>query len=85
MFGKWMKLSWNMGMLALESQRVIALRLAKLSKGGKGGSKEAVDMVSEKVAAAGQAAMSVAAGRSANVVVKQYRRKVRSNLRRLRK
>ncbi|SDR45344.1 hypothetical protein SAMN05519103_03333 [Rhizobiales bacterium GAS113] len=85
MYMNWMKLSWNMGMLALESQKVIALRLAKLSIGGKGGSQEATDMVSEKVAAAGQAAVSLATGRSAVAVTKQYRKKVRSNLRRLRK
>jgi hypothetical protein len=38
----------NWMMLALESNRVIGLRLAKLMRGGKGAQREAERMVSEK-------------------------------------
>jgi hypothetical protein len=80
MFSNWMKLGWDWTMLAIESQQVLALRVAKLSLGGATASKEASRMVSEKVIAVGQVA---AHGGSAHSVVKKYRKKVRSNRRRL--
>ena len=49
MFGNWLKFAWDANMLALESQRVIAMRLAKLSMGGAGATKEAERMVREKM------------------------------------
>ena len=85
MFGNWLKFAWDANMLALESQRVIAMRLAKLSMGGAGATKEAERMVREKMFAAGQAGIKMTTGGSGHSVVKQYRRKVRSNLKRLAK
>ncbi len=83
MFGNWMKVGWDWTMLTLECQHVIALRMAKLSLGGAAASKEANRMVSEKVIALVQAAAQSASGGSAHSVVKKYRKKVRSNRRRL--
>jgi hypothetical protein len=70
-------------MLALDAQQVMALRLAKLSTGDATASREARRMVSEKAIAFGEAAAHVAAGGSMRSVVTKYRRKVRSNRRRL--
>jgi hypothetical protein len=44
----------NWMMLALESNRVIGLRLAKLMRGGKAARREAERMVSEKMQAAAE-------------------------------
>ena len=79
------KLWFNMSMLAAELQRAIWLRLLRLSAGGPKARTEAKRMVSEKVAAAGQATGKLVRGASANTVVKGYRRKVRANVRRLSK
>lgn len=83
MFGAWWKLGMDATLLAMESQQVIGLRLAKLSLGGPAAQIEAQRMVSEKIMAAGEAAMMIATGVSAQKVVTGYRRKVRANARRL--
>jgi hypothetical protein len=46
---------WNWMMLALESNRVIGLRLAKLMRGCKAAQRESQRMVSEKMFAAAKA------------------------------
>jgi hypothetical protein len=75
---------WNdMFMLGIEAQQVIWLRSVQIAGGGKAGKREARLMVSEKLAAAGEAALSLAAGKSVDIVVDGYRRKVRANRRRL--
>ena len=79
MFKAW----YNVMMLAAESQAVIALRLMKLSQGGRSARNEASRMVTEKVAAAAEAAGTVVTGGGMHNVIKGYRRKVRSNRRRL--
>ena len=78
------------GLLALEAQQVIALRMMKLALGGPKAKREAERMVSEKVAAANRAArISVAAALAgeadagADRVVRMLRQKVRANRRRL--
>jgi hypothetical protein len=83
MFGNWMKLGLDWTMLAIESQHVVALRMAKLSLGGAAASREASRMISEKLLTFNQVAARAAKGGSAHSVVKKYRRKVRSNRRRL--
>ena len=85
MFGSWYKLGMDATMLAIESQQVIGLRLIALAAGGAAGQAEAQRMVTEKVAAAGEAAMMMATGASTAKVVAGYRRKVRANARRLSK
>jgi len=81
MFGPWI----NLTMLAAESQQVIWLRLAKLGGGGAAAGTEASLMVSEKLAAATDAAGRLMMGASPDSVVRGYRRKVRANVRRLSK
>lgn len=85
MFGAWWKLGVDASLLAMESQQVIGLRLAKLAAGGHAAEVEAHRMVSEKIAAASEAALLLATGGSTAKVVAGYRRKVRANARRLAK
>ena len=73
----------NWMMLALESNRVIGLRLAKLMRGGKGAQREAQRMVSEKIQAAVKAGASLMAGASSDEIVRQYRKRVAANAKRL--
>ena len=70
-------------MLAAESQRVIALRLFKLAFADTDAPEEAHLMVREKVAAGARATRAAASGASAVSIVKDYRRIVRANIRRL--
>jgi hypothetical protein len=73
----------NLMMLALESNHVIMLRLAKLMRGGKGAMREAERMVSEKIQAGAKAGASLMAGASSDDIVRQYRRRVKANAKRL--
>ncbi len=73
----------NWMLLALESNRVIELRIAKLMRGGKAAQREALRMVSEKMLAAAKTGTSLMAGASADQIVEQYRRKVAANVKRL--
>ncbi len=70
-------------MLALESNRVIAQRMLKLMRGGKGARREAELMVSEKIAAAFEASASLMAGASGDDIVQRYREHVAANSKRL--
>jgi len=83
MFAPWWKLGFDTAMLAMESQAVIGLRLARIAAGGAGAQTEMQRMVSEKVLAASEAAMLLASGGSSSAMVAGYRRKVRANRRRL--
>ncbi|GJD52597.1 hypothetical protein OPKNFCMD_5363 [Methylobacterium crusticola] len=83
MFGPWLQLSLDAARLGMEAQTVIALRLAKLSLGGPAAQVEAQRMVTEKMVAAAEAAVTIATGGTAARVVTDYRRKVRANARRL--
>jgi hypothetical protein len=69
--------------IGLEAQQVIALRLIKVSAGGSAGQTEATRMVTEKAAAFAEAAMTLAMGGSARMVVRRYRTHVKANVRRL--
>jgi hypothetical protein len=84
MFRSWTKLARSASLLGLESHQVIALRLAKLAKGGQAAQKEAQRMVTEKIAAAEAAALKLAMGGTAASVMSDYRKKVRANRARLR-
>ncbi len=79
MFGTWT----NLVMLGIEAQQVIWLRMMKLAGGGPTAGFEAHRMVTEKVVAAAVASGQIMTGASADVVLRGYRRKVRSNARRL--
>jgi hypothetical protein len=85
MFRNWFQLTTNAALLGLETQRVIGLRLVKLSAGGPAAQAEAMRMVSEKTTALAEAAMTLARGGSAGTVIRRYRTHVRSNKKRLSK
>ena len=78
---------WELGfettLLAMETQQVMALRLTKLMACDVEAGLEAQQMVSEKMFAAGEAAMTIATGGQAREVVRDCRHKVRANKRRL--
>lgn len=78
-----LKLWFDMTMLAAESQRVVWLRMIKLSRGGPAAARETDRMISEKVTAAAFATGSAMRGASTNAIVNDYRKKVRANGRRL--
>ena len=70
-------------MLALESNRVVALRLMRLAAGGRRARAEASRMVSEKVGEAMAAGAVLMTGGSTAKVIRRYRKRVRANARRL--
>lgn len=79
MFRPWYQLT----MLAIESQTVIALRLMKLSSGGTAAADEVRRMVSEKLNAAASAATTILTGGGVDKAIKDTRRHVRQNAKRL--
>jgi hypothetical protein len=70
-------------LLAAEANYVIALRMMKLMRGGKGSRREAERMVSEKIHAAFEATTSLMAGASGDKIIRRYRRHVAANAKRL--
>ena len=70
-------------MLAVDANRVIGLRVAKLMLGGKSAQREAKLMVTEKMAAAIEAGGKLMTGASGDDIVRLYRRRVASNVKRL--
>jgi hypothetical protein len=87
----WLRLSFDIWRAGLEAQQVIALRLAKLARGGASATAETNRMVSEKTAAAVEAQQTAATalltGKAAQIparTVALYRRKMRANRKRLR-
>lgn len=78
-----LKFWYDVCMLGWEAQQVIWLRSIKLAMGGKVGEREAARMISEKMAAATEAGLSLATGSGLPMVIGGYRSKVRANRRRL--
>lgn len=70
-------------MLAFEAQKVIELRLVKLSWGGTAAQAEASQMVSEKISALIEMTGSLMLGGSLDAVVARYREDVAENAKRL--
>ncbi len=83
MIKDWMKLTSDMALLGLEAQQVIGMRLARIAAGRRGARFENERMVTEKIAAAQEAAMSLMTGGSPEKVVRRYRTNVRKNKARL--
>src|SRR3954466_7217084 len=83
MLNDWMKMTCHAMMLGLESQQVICQRLMRIAAGGKGARFETERMVTEKIAAFGEAAGTLATGGSADKVIRRYRTHVKANNRRL--
>ena len=73
----------SLTMLAVEANHVIALRLMKLMSGGKEARREAELMISEKIDAAVEAGTRLMSGASGDEIVRQYRRRVAANAKRL--
>jgi hypothetical protein len=84
MLGTWIKLASETTMLAVEAQSVIGMRLAQIAV-GRGSTAETQLMVTEKMLALAEAAITMATGGSAHHIVKGYRKKVRANAKRLRR
>jgi len=82
MFVPWFQLSYSASLLAMESQAVIWTRLTQIAL-GQGTPAESMLMVTEKVAAFSEAMLTLASGGSAHTVVKDYRRHVKANVKRL--
>ena len=83
MFRMKLHVPWPAFRLALESNRVIALRMAKLAAGGKRARGEASRMVTEKISEAWGAGVTMMSGGSNAKVISQYRKRVAANRRRL--
>ena len=83
MFKNWMRVTSDALLLGWETQRVMSLRLMKLSRGGRAAETEALRMVTEKTSALAEAGMTLARGGSAGTVIRRYRTHVRANKRRL--
>ena len=83
MINTWIRLTSDAARLGFEAQQVIALRLMKIAAGGRGAQFETERMVTEKIAALGEAALTLATGGSASRVIRRYRTHVRANKSRL--
>lgn len=75
----------DLAMLGFEAQMVIGQRMAMFILGDPKARNEADLMVTKKVKAACEAAMTLALGGTPHTVVQDYRRKVRANRKRLAK
>ena len=84
MFSTWLRLSVEATMLGLEAQSVVWTRMSQIAL-GRGSAAENLRMVTEKMAALYEATMTLATGGTAHKVVKGYRRRVRANIKRLRR
>jgi hypothetical protein len=79
----WMRFMTQSTLLALEAQRVIALRMVALATGGTRAQAELQRMVVEKVAASMRAGAMLSMGKPTASIVRHYRSRVRANERRL--
>jgi hypothetical protein len=80
----WFKLATDATLLAMEAQTVISLRLTQAAL-GRGSAAENHLMVTEKVLAFAEAATTLATGGSPGKVLRGYRKRVRANVRRLKR
>ncbi len=79
MFSSW----FDVTMLAMESSSVVCLRMMKVSAGGCDVHQETQLMVSEKISASMEAAMTLMTGGTLDTVVNRYREHVAANSDRL--
>lgn len=70
-------------MLAIESQKVIEMRLVRIAWGGREASAELSSMIAEKVSATWEATGTLMTGGSPDVVIARYREHVAANTVRL--
>jgi hypothetical protein len=81
----WLATGTDIAMLGVKAQIAIGQRIALLMVGGPKARTEAQRMVTEKVLAAGKAAVTLATGGKSRRVVRGYRKKVQANHRQLSK
>jgi len=79
----WFALTTDGARLGLEAQHVIGLRLLRLGGGGAAAQTEVSRMVTEKMTAFTEAAMTMATGGCPRKVIRRYRARVKANARRL--
>jgi hypothetical protein len=79
----WFALTAEGARLGFEAQQVIGLRLLRLGGGGAAAQSEASRMVTEKMTAFTEAAVTIATGGCPRKVVRRYRALVKANARRL--
>ena len=77
-----MNLTLDMALLAMEAQTVIGIRLSQIAM-GRGTAAETQLMITEKMLAFAEAAVTMATGGSAHTAVSGYRKHVRANVMRL--
>jgi hypothetical protein len=89
-FNAWLALTFQTAQLGLDAQRVVALRLMRLSGGGAAGATEARLMVADKMAALTEAQFAAAAAmltgdshKLASKVLRGFKKRVRANRNRL--
>ena len=80
MLSTWIRLVWQSSLLALEAQRVMALRMAALAAGGSRAQTEVQRMFFEKIVASMRVGAMLTMGKP---VVRHYRSRIRANERRL--
>jgi hypothetical protein len=73
----------SIALLAIESNQVIALRCAKLARGGAAAGPEFTRMITEKMFESAAAAQTLMTGGSHETVIAAYRKRVKANARRL--
>ena len=78
----WFRLASDTALLAMEAQTVIGLRLGQIAM-GRGSLAENQLMVTEKMLALAEAAATITMGGSPHQIVKNYRKKVQANTKRL--
>jgi hypothetical protein len=83
MLATWIRFMAQSTLLALEAQRVIALRMAAIATGGTRAQAEIQRMVLEKVVASMRAGAMLSMGKPTASIVRHYRSTVRANERRL--
>lgn len=83
MLGTWIRLVAQSTLLALEAQRVMALRMAAIATGGSRAQAEIQRMILEKFVASMRAGAMVTMGQPTTSIVRHYRSRVRANERRL--
>jgi non-canonical (house-cleaning) NTP pyrophosphatase len=76
---------FNLGMLGVEAQQVMLLRMFKITNDGMSAGFEMNRMVTEKIFAAAEAGARMMQGASTDSIVRGYRKKVRANASRLRR
>ena len=83
MLRTWIGFMTQSTLLALEAQRVMALRMAAIAAGGSRAQAEIQHMILEKVVASMRAGAMLTMGEPTTSVLRHYRMRVRANERRL--